>query len=121
MSKCLVVDDVEVTRFTSEQILVSLGMEVKSVAAGDEAIAQLNSTGYDVVLLDWHLRKASGIDVLKHIKATHGNRVKVVMFSGVEGEDKKNEAIAAGADGFLEKPTTKAKLQEYFKGLGLLQ
>lgn len=120
MKKCLVVDDVEVTRFTSEQIIVSLGMETVQASSPEEALAAIKNASMDVVLLDWHLRKMSGLDLLKGLKEGAKPGMKIVVFSGVEGEEKRQEALQAGADAFLAKPTTKEKIERCFKDLGIL-
>lgn len=56
----------------------------------------------DVILLDVHLRSASGIDLLHELR-THEqiNDVRILMTSG---EDLREYCLAAGADGFLLKP-----------------
>jgi CheY-like chemotaxis protein len=118
MKKCLIVDDVEVTRFTTEQILVPLGVEALTVSTPEEALAKLEQVSVDAVLLDWHLRKNSGLDLISKIKEL--GRAKIVVFSGVEGQEKRNEALQSGADAFLEKPTTKEKLEACLKGVGIL-
>jgi len=120
MKKCLIVDDVEVTRFTSEKIIAALGLSAVSVATSDEAFAAMQKETFDLVLLDWHLRKASGLDILKKIKSTIGTHPRIIVFSGVEGAEKQAEAIHAGADAFLEKPTTKDKLEVCLKDIGLI-
>lgn len=120
MKKCLVIDDVEVTRFTSEQIITSLGLGVVVASNEQEAMEVLNKDNIDYVFLDWHLRKESGLDVLKKIKSLYGARIKVAIFSAVEAMDKKDEAMQAGADAFLEKPTTKEKVQSCLKNFGAL-
>lgn len=54
------------------------------------------------VLLDVHLRDASGIDVLRDIRADVSlNDIKVIMSSGM---DVKDECMDAGASDFLLKP-----------------
>lgn len=55
-----------------------------------------------VVLLDVHLRGASGLDVLREIRADAGlNAIRVIMSSGM---DIKDECMRAGATDFLLKP-----------------
>lgn len=119
MPKCLVVDDVEVTRFTAQEYLSELGIEVAVAKDGDQALDTLRRSQVDVVLLDWHLKKASGLDLLKNIRKEFPRSLPVIVFSGVEGQAKANEAINAGANSFLEKPTTKEKLAVCLKGLGI--
>ena len=120
MKKCLIVDDVEVTRFTIEQIIAGFGLEFFAAATAEEAMDILKKNTIDVIFLDWHLRKKSGLDLLKEIKTVFGSRVRVVVFSGIEGPDKLVEAKQAGADIFLEKPTTRQKLEKCLKELGAL-
>lgn len=119
MPKCLVVDDVEVTRFTAQEFLSELGVEVVAAKDGAQALDVLRKAPVDVVLLDWHLRKTSGLDVLKDIRKEFPRSLPIIVFSGVEGQAKANEAINAGANSFLEKPTTKEKLAGCLKGLGI--
>lgn len=119
MTKCLVVDDVEVTRFTSEEYLKNLGVESVCVSDGDKALSALRSSNFDVIMLDWHLGKDSGLDTLKTIRKEFGRNLPVIVFSGVENQSKSSAAIEAGANVFLEKPTTQEKLREALKGLGI--
>ena len=120
MQKCLIVDDVQVTLFSTKKALTSLGVESFGVSTSEEALNSLRKETYDLVFLDWHLGKKSGIDVLKTIRTEHGKKPHVVMCSGVEGSNKASEALAAGADAFLEKPTTPEKVKKCLQDLGLL-
>jgi CheY-like chemotaxis protein len=120
MKKCLVVDDVEVTRFTTRNIAGELGVEMTMAESVEQAKEALNRTQFDVILLDWHLRKESGLDLLKHIRGELNLKVPVILFSGVEGSNKSQEAMQAGANAFLEKPTTKDKLQKCLQDLRII-
>ena len=119
MPTCLVVDDVTVTRFAARSFIEEMGMDVVEAADGEEALAALVN-GVDIILLDWHLKKKSGIELLQVIRQKYGDGLKVVMFSGVEGEAKTSEAKAAGANGFIVKPTTKEKIESEFRKIGVL-
>ena len=56
----------------------------------------------DVILLDVHMKTASGIDLLRRLKTdTQTRGVRILMTSG---EDLRESCMAAGADGFLLKP-----------------
>ncbi len=120
MTTCLIVDDVIVTRFAARSFLEELGIGVIESGDGDSALASLDDGGIDVILLDWHLKKKSGIELLKVIRKKHGDALKVIVFSGVESEEKASEAKAAGANGFISKPTTKEKIEAEFKSAGVL-
>ncbi len=120
MAKCLVVDDVAVSRFAVESFLGNLGIEIEEAVDEKQALEALEQGGIDVILLDWHLKKKSGLELLTEIRERYGKDLKIVVFTGVEGEDKVDEAMAAGANGFINKPTTEDKISEQFKVLGIL-
>lgn len=120
MANCLVVDDVTVSRFAVRSFLEELGVSITESEDEKQALQALEEGGIDVVLLDWHLKKKSGLELLEVIREKYGKDLKVVVFTGVEGEDKVEEAMAAGANGFITKPTTKDKICEQFKALGVL-
>ncbi|MCB9987760.1 MAG: response regulator [Rhodospirillales bacterium] len=120
MKKCLVVDDVEVSRYTNQMFLEEMGFDV--VEAYDRASC-LNAISGDinVIILDWHLKRESGLDLLEEIRhSTSGKNIPVIIISGVEGMEKADEAIKAGANSFMAKPTTKEKLETELKKLGMV-
>lgn len=121
MKTCLVVDDVTVTRFAARSFLEELGLNVLEAENTDQALnsLQANKT-VDVVLLDWHLKKESGLDLLEKIKGQYGNNINVVLFSGVEDSGSASKAKSSGASGFISKPTTKEKIEQEFKNIGVL-
>ncbi len=117
MTTCLVIDDVEVTRFTATEFLTEMGLDVVVAGDGEEALKTLRQKRVAVVLLDWHLGKKSGIDLLQTIRAEFGPALPVVIFSGVTGRASAGEALDAGASSFLEKPTTREGLERCFREL----
>ena len=119
MATCLVIDDVEVTRYTTKELLADIGVEALTVGNFQEATDALRIEAYDVILLDWHVGKASGLDFLKELRTDMGVKTPVIVFSGVEDESKASEAVSAGASSFLSKPTTKEKLAQAFQHLGV--
>jgi DNA-binding response OmpR family regulator len=120
MAKCLVVDDVIVTQIAVESFLDEMGIECEGAADEEEAMEALEQGGIDLVLLDWHLKKKSGLEVLAEIREKYGDRVKVIIFSGVEKGDKTEEIKQSGADAYLSKPTKKEILEAKIRELGVL-
>ena len=72
MAKCLIVDDVDVTKFSTGLILKDMGVESDVAGNVQEAISALGSNTYDVVILDWCIGKDSGIDLLKRMRLDLG-------------------------------------------------
>jgi two-component system chemotaxis response regulator CheY len=122
MSKtCLVVDDVEVSRYSSQLVLEELGFKIVEAADGDECLAAIQKNRPDAILMDWHLRRQSGLELIARLREIPGAyRIPVIVFSGIETENAEASAKAAGANGFISKPTSKEKLEAEFKRLGLL-
>ncbi len=68
----------------------------------DDIIETIRCDKPDVVLLDVHLGKINGIELVRKMRQTADLKgIKVIMNSGMEMHD---QCLAAGADGFLLKP-----------------
>lgn len=119
MPKCLVIDDVEVTHFTVNEYLSEMGMDVTAANDIPQALSALRNSSYDVVLLDWHIGTSSGIDLLQKMRSEMNIKTPVIVFSGVENQGNAGTAVNAGANAFLEKPTTKEKLKSCMKNIGI--
>ena len=120
MAVCLIVDDVTVTRFAARSFCEELNIGVLEAEDGDEALDILDREDVDVILLDWHLKKKSGIELLQTIREKHGDALKVILFSGVEEGDKTEQAQEAGANAFISKPTTLDKVRSKFQAIGVV-
>jgi DNA-binding NarL/FixJ family response regulator len=104
MKRILVVDDHAVVRRGLKQILSdSLDVvEVNEAKNGDEAVAQVQKTKHDLVLLDISLPDRTGLDVLKDLKAIRPE-LPVLMLSIHAEELFAIRALKAGASGYLTK------------------
>ena len=108
MLRVLVVDDSVVFR---SQIKSSLegaaNIEVAGVANnGRVALQKLTQMSVDVVTLDMEMPELNGIETIKEIKKAKFP-VKIVVFSShtSRGSEATLEALAAGADDFIAKPS----------------
>lgn len=100
----VIVDDSEVVRAGLSALLGSSALlEVKgeagTVAAGLAAVAQYQP---DIVLLDIRLPDGTGFDACHQICQSHAN-TKVLILTSVEDEEMVDNAIRAGAHGYLLK------------------
>jgi two-component system, NtrC family, response regulator AtoC len=78
------------------------GFEVVTLDPEADVLAVIRSEKPDVLLLDVHLGKQNGLDILQKIRSTEDvKRTRVVMSSGA---NVKEECMSAGAFGFLMKP-----------------
>jgi excisionase family DNA binding protein len=112
----LVVDDDAGLR---ELIRVSLsldGYSVREAASADEALAAIEDTAPDLVLLDVVMPGVDGWQMLQRMQERHGS-IPVIMFSGKVDEQSAADAAQRGASGFIGKPFDPQQLIERAKQL----
>ncbi len=85
-------------------------LEVQFITNGQEAIEFLKSEKYKArkpkfILLDIKLPKANGLEVLKAVRADHGNsQIPVIMLSSSDRVDEIEKSYKLGCNSFIEKP-----------------
>ncbi|MCZ6601758.1 MAG: sigma-54 dependent transcriptional regulator [Planctomycetota bacterium] len=103
MAKVLVVEDEEGMQEFLRQALQLGGNDVSCAARGDEALAELERSDFDIVLLDIFLPGFNGIEVLKKIKEAPDSP-EVIMISGGAPISTVVNAMKIGAWDYVEKP-----------------
>jgi two-component system, NtrC family, response regulator AtoC len=102
--RILVVDDEESITFLLKTELEELSdFDVDVALNGTEAINLIQSTIYDIALLDIKMPRVSGIDVLKYINE-HSSTTQVIMLTNVVDYKTAIETIKLGAYDFISKP-----------------
>jgi signal transduction histidine kinase len=99
----LVVDDEESLRITTAAILENEGYIVDTAASGDEAIALLDQSDYDLVLTDLHMEGGDGLSVLSQIRR-HAPLTISVVLTGFASVESAIAALQEGAYDYLVKP-----------------
>ena len=104
--RVVVVDDQALMRAAFRQILDAHGIHVVGEAAtGDEAVAEVERTSPDVVLMDVRMPGRSGIDATAELGATHP-QVRVLVLTTFDHDEYLDGALRSGAAGFLLKNAT---------------
>ena len=103
--RVLVVDDEQGYRDLFTYLLEPMGIEVNCVEDGEKAVAKIEASAYDLVLMDVHMPRLSGPEALKKIKDMRPEQ-KVVIFSSSSDPAYiyENEACKDGAMECLFKP-----------------
>jgi DNA-binding NtrC family response regulator len=99
----LLVDDEERFRTTMSKMLTAEGLEVAAVGSGAEALEQLKSRPFDVVVLDVRMPGMSGIEALAEIKKINP-QVEVIILTGHASVDAAVEIMKLGGFDYLLKP-----------------
>jgi signal transduction histidine kinase len=102
-ARLLVVDDEESLRITTAAILENEGYIVDTASSGDEAVALLNDTDYDLVLTDLHMEGGDGLSVLSQIRR-HAPLTISVVLTGFASVESAIAALQEGAYDYLVKP-----------------
>lgn len=105
------VNDREIPRYVTEQLLRRAGFEVLSLGTGEEVLA-LGDRVPDMFLLDVHLPGMDGFEVCRRLKASEPTaHVPVLMTSAAfVSSQSKTEGLDSGADGYLVQPFEAAEL-----------
>jgi signal transduction histidine kinase len=114
----LVVDDEEENRILLEGLLVSQGYRVVTAAEAAEAIAQVQASSPDLILLDVMMPGRDGFDVCRELKAKPTTWfIPVVMVTALSDREDRIRGMEAGADDFLSKPVHRWELLTRTKSL----
>lgn len=108
-ARIVVVDDTETNRYMKARNLRHAGFEVLEAANAAEAMALVDSSAPDLVVLDTQLPDMSGWEVCRRLKARGSEAPLVLQVSATyveEGDTVK--ALEGGADACLTEPTDPA-------------
>jgi len=107
--RVLVVDDFEVLARSIGIGLRREGMAVDVVLDGDDALAHLAATRYDVVVLDRDLPSVHGDEVCRRLAAER-SATRVLMLTAASTVEERVDGLGLGADDYLSKPFDFAEL-----------
>ena len=116
--RILVVDDemyiVNILDFT----LHGEGWEVVSANNGEDALRTLLKFEPDLVILDVMMPRIDGVEVCRAIKAREESAdTPVILLSAKDRDKDREEGLEAGADLYLTKPFSPARLVEEIRNL----
>jgi diguanylate cyclase (GGDEF)-like protein len=105
MSAVLVVDDDPVARRLIRATLARAGFEVIEAGDGEQALAVLRHRLPDLVLMDVSMPVMDGFSACAELrKLPRGDRVPVVMITGLDDVQSIERAFEVGATDFITKP-----------------
>ncbi|NJO13614.1 MAG: response regulator [Gammaproteobacteria bacterium] len=118
MKRVLLVDD---SPLVVERVREAIG-EIARLSVADAvhrehtAVEALEHGGIDIVVLDLHLDWGTGFGVLRALQGIDLPRPRVVVFTTYDLPEYRRQALALGADHFLDKARDFDKLIQILQG-----
>lgn len=111
----LVVDDSPIIRKMVEGFLrhASIQIEVLEAANAQDALALADQRAVDLILCDINMPETDGLALLRKMREADKTRSVPVVIMSAEGSLRRvQEAVDAGANGFLRKPFAASEMRE---------
>lgn len=108
----LIVEDDEIVREVMDLTLSQAGYRVVTAASGEDGLDMLRRMQLDLVLLDVHMPRVSGLDMLLAMERLARPAPPVVMVSANRGAATVRGAMALGCAAYVAKPFTPEGLLE---------
>jgi CheY-like chemotaxis protein len=104
-ARILVAEDSFANRELITEILTLNGYEVTVADDGAAAIARLEKSRYDLVLLDIQMPVLDGYQVMERMRAHHEwSVIPIVALTAYAMRGEREHALRAGFDGYVTKP-----------------
>ncbi|HEX3184397.1 MAG TPA: response regulator [Pyrinomonadaceae bacterium] len=104
-----VVDDDQSVREALENLISSVGFEVRLFASAENFLDSDTPAQTDCAILDVRLPGLSGLELQQRL-AVDGQSIPVIVITAQADDKTQDEAVAAGAIAFLKKPVTEEVL-----------
>lgn len=113
--RVLLVEDSKAVAEIFAMMLRELGHEVRIVATGDQALAQLPELHPQIVFSDISMPGMSGYDLARHIRQhPEASEVYLVAMTGYGQPEDRQRSLDAGFDEHLVKPADLDRLRSVF-------
>jgi len=111
MSTILLVEDEQPIRSMLEFALSKEGYKTVEAETIKQAQDALSTDRSDLILMDWMLPDASGVQLVEDLKKTPGTKeIPIIMLTANSGEEHKIRGLNAGADDYITKPFSPREL-----------
>jgi signal transduction histidine kinase/CheY-like chemotaxis protein len=118
--RVLVAEDNPINQLVATAMLEQLGCRCTIAQTGREAIERWYSDSYDLLLMDLQMPEMDGIDATREIRrleasgrpGASGRRARIIAMSAHALDSAHDEALAAGMDGYVDKPVQIIALEQ---------
>jgi CheY-like chemotaxis protein len=122
--RVLLAEDNSVNQEVAQQMLEHLGCQVDVVPTGQQALAALERTTYDLIFMDCQMPDLDGIETTKAIRARERtavfsadtparkpSHIPIIALTADATEENREQCLAAGMDDYLSKPFEQEQLR----------
>lgn len=110
-AKILIVDDSSLARRTVRMMLEEMGHVVEEASDGAEALERFYVNHPDLVVLDMVMKGMYGLEVLAKMRELNPEARVIIVTADIQ-QSTQDQARAAGASGFINKPLSRLKLSQ---------
>lgn len=112
--KVLLVDDNETNLILGSKILETMGLEVIGVDGGAKAIEKVQSSFFDLVLMDLTMPKIDGLEATRQIRGLGAafEKLPIVALTAHVDEGERKACLKAGMNDYLTKPILRDALHQ---------
>lgn len=116
--KLLIAEDDALSLELMSEVFTSLKAVVLPVDDGQKAATLVNQEKFDGVFLDLEMPKMHGFDLARKIRESSWNKsTPIVIVTGRDDRATMQQAFAAGATFFLQKPVDRQRLNTLFRAV----
>jgi two-component system sensor histidine kinase RpfC len=121
--RILVAEDNEINQQVIQMILSKGGHKVRIVSDGEEALDILEKENFDIAVIDMHMPRMDGLDLIKlyrymELNSLEEKRLPILMLTADATSDAAKAWYDAGADAYLTKPVETSVLLNAIDKLG---
>lgn len=119
--RALVADDNPVFRDVAAAQLRMLGFEVATAKDGAEAMTAIEASGdFDLVVVDWQMGPPDGEALIQLVRSRPSNQQTCIcLWTATPTQERRDIAIAKGANAVLPKPVGLRELAMHLALLGI--
>lgn len=113
----LVVEDNLINQKVCLRMLANCGHEARVVGDGEQALAAIEGSHFDVVLMDIQIPRMDGLEVTRRARAA-GQQLPIIALTAHATRGTREQCLEQGMNGFLEKPLRQSALRAILQTLG---
>lgn len=123
--KMMVIDDSKPMRTFLSFLAHEMAFATVEACDGREALDRLVKNDprepFDVALVDWDMPRMNGLEFVEAVRRNRDfARLKLMMVTTQNSQERVVQALKAGADDFLMKPVTREMLTDKLQALGVV-